>query len=407
MRVLHVTSWTTEFGGVSSYIREMSSVLTSLGVEVDTMCFNLHKHISTELSIIKRDVHFPYRHIQSMLEEKLINSAYPTIHCLEFFRYAFELGSAYVSIDQYDIIHCHDPIATYTINRILKKPIPIITSFHGSIFRESYLLTKENVPDLTEKQFLCYFDGKYLNALEQLSIEKSHLVLTTSHWMRKELEGDQKLSHKLRTLPSGINVKKYKQKQKESFCGKVRPGKKVIGFVGRLEKIKGLHVLIEAFSHLQSLNLNWVGWIAGEGSLMEQLKKEVRALGMDEQIIFWGHVENIPSFLNKVDIYVQPSLQDNQPLSVMEAQLAGIPVIVSDTTGMAEMVIPELTGYTFSWPEAKELAQLMDYLLRHNSVRYRVGMRAQQSIIKKRSVSRLGKKLKDLYEEIICVHNED
>lgn len=81
-------------------------------------------------------------------------------------------------------------------------------------------------------------------------------------------------------------------------------------------------MLIGALGLVHRSRQDWVCVLAGSGSLLEELRSQAAALGIQGHLVFVGNLDNIPSTLQQADIYVQPSLQDTQPYSVTEAQLA-------------------------------------------------------------------------------------
>ena len=401
MKTLNVIFGSIAIGGIKTYIHEICHVLRDLGIEVDTLCGSTDNN---KVSILNQNKEFCYSGLMPMIDAKQYGGkSAPTV---ESYRYGFELGAAYVGIEKYDLIHCHDAMSSCIIQRIRNNRTPIVVTFHGSLKQEVYLSCKKQNPDLTVSQYLDSFYGKYFQKIEQRAIQGAQAVLTTSDWMRKEIEADVFPPEKLYTISGGLRLQPYYEKQKTPFYGMVPCGKKVIAYVGRLESIKGVHVLIHALSQLKLTNTDWVCWIAGEGTLKAELKQLAVDLAIEKDIFFWGDVDNIPSFFNQVDIYVQPSLQDNQPLSVMEAQLAGIPVVLSDTTGLVEMVIQEKTGYLFPYGSSSCLARRLDYLIINEEIRKKVGYEACQWAKRYRCMDISGKKVAKLYEKIIAMSSK-
>jgi glycosyltransferase involved in cell wall biosynthesis len=130
-----------------------------------------------------------------------------------------------------------------------------------------------------------------------------------------------------------------------------------IGFIGRLEAPKGLHILIEAFSNYQNENAEL--WVAGEGKpeYVSILKDKFK----DERIKFLGRVEP-RNFYPEIDFTVVPSLlHDTFPGVVYEALAFGKPVIGSNRGGIPEMIIHGENGFIFE-PESQ--SELLNYLQR-------------------------------------------
>ena len=111
--------------------------------------------------------------------------------------------------------------------------------------------------------------------------------------------------------------------------------KKIIGCSGRLEKVKGQHLLIEAL-HLMPANIHLA--LAGIGSEESVLREQVKALNIQDQVHFLGRIDEMPTFYQALDVFCLPSLNEGMPLSPLEAQACDIPSVVTDVGGASEAV---------------------------------------------------------------------
>lgn len=319
----------------------------------------------------------------------------------ELNRYAFEMAAAHLGVEHYDVIHAQDPVAAVAIKRILKRNIPLVTSYHGALAREAFYDAQTSNPQLTLPAYLQSKRGRYFLSLEQRSAALSELILVSSHWIKSTLTDIGVPASKFRQIPYAVDLPAYRKAAAARFPHRPPSGKKVIAFTGRLEYIKGVHVLIKALASLKTKRSDWVCWIAGEGNLLGELRDQASEAGITSDIVFWGKLDNIPAFLKHADIYVQPSLQDTQPFSVTEAQLAGVPVIVSGTAGMPEMVEPERTGWVVPPQDADSLSELLEALLQDHAARKAVGAAAKAWAEQHRSLEEMGMRTLQVYEEAI------
>ncbi|PYE48316.1 glycosyltransferase family 4 protein [Paenibacillus barcinonensis] len=405
MRVLLVTYWElTHMGGIWTYIRQLADRLISLGVEVDIM--GTHS-ASNEVYIRNLNRSFSKNLVWPMLQAKLNPTNLPQFTAdsllayYELNRYAFEMAAAHLGIEHYDVIHAQDPVAAVAIKRILKRNIPLVTSYHGALAREAFYDAQTSNPQLTLPAYLQSKRGRYFLSLEQRSAAQSELILVSSHWIKSTLTDIGVPASKFRQIPYAVDLPTYRKAAAARFPHRPPAGKKVIAFTGRLEYIKGVHVLIQALARLKTKRSDWVCWIAGEGTLLEELRDQAAKAGITSDIVFWGKLDNIPSFLKHADIYVQPSLQDTQPFSVTEAQLAGVPVIVSGTAGMPEMVEPERTGWVVPPQNADSLSELLQALLQDQATRKAVGAAAKAWAEQHRSLEEMGLRTLQVYQEAI------
>lgn len=116
-------------------------------------------------------------------------------------------------------------------------------------------------------------------------------------------------------------------------------GKLVVGALGRLETQKGythlLSALKLAFAKQPELKDRLKCLIAGSGSLEAKLKKQADVDGLSNNMVFCGEVADARDFLGAADILVMPSLQEGQPLALLEAMAMGKPVVASDIPGIS------------------------------------------------------------------------
>lgn len=108
--------------------------------------------------------------------------------------------------------------------------------------------------------------------------------------------------------------------------------------VARFGKVKNHLFLIEVFSKVCSQYRNARLLLAGDGEMLEPVKKRVAELAINENVEFLGIVEDIPRLLARCDAFVLPSLHEGLPMTLLEAEAAGLPVIVSAVGGMPDIV---------------------------------------------------------------------
>lgn len=112
----------------------------------------------------------------------------------------------------------------------------------------------------------------------------------------------------------------------------------IVGCAARLESVKGHEFLIRAISKTRpDIHLA----LAGEGTLLSALKKQVTDLGLENRIYFLGHLDDPLPFYHAIDIFCLPSLNEGLPLSPLEAQSCDIPAIVSSVGGCQSIVCPK------------------------------------------------------------------
>jgi glycosyltransferase involved in cell wall biosynthesis len=291
-------------------------------------------------------------------------------------RYAMELAAIYFGLEKYDIIHTHDAISTKALRRVKPPTTPLVSSLHGSLAREILLLEENQQPAAQQQNAYLW---KYYKAIEYYSVLSSDKTIASSQWLKNILVREYGVpNEKLAVFQYGMDNQAFiQQMQAPSLIERPRD-KKVILFTGRLVPLKGLDFLLYALSRLKKSRQDWVCWIVGSGDKLAHYELLSANLDLREDVVFFGGRKDIPQLINLCDIYVQPSLQDNQPFSVIEAQIAGKPVVSSDAGGLPEMVQHGMTGMISPHGESEILYQHLLLLLDNDALRRTLGSNAKQ-----------------------------
>lgn len=110
----------------------------------------------------------------------------------------------------------------------------------------------------------------------------------------------------------------------------------IIGCAARLETVKGHKYLLHAISKTDDTILA----LAGDGSLRPSLQKLATKLGIAHRVHFLGAMDDVVPFYQSLDLFCLPSLNEGLPLSPLEAQSCGVPVIITDVGGCRSIVCP-------------------------------------------------------------------
>jgi len=164
-------------------------------------------------------------------------------------------------------------------------------------------------------------------------------------------------------------------------------------FVGRLEKQKGVHILLEAMAELDERLL-----IVGDGS--ERATLEERAAELDVDTEFVGEVspDDVVDQLCRGKVFVLPSVRgEGLPNAMLEAMAAGLPVIVTDTGGVADGVREGETGYVVTPGDIDMLRDRIRTLCSDEVLRERMARRARTYVEENHSWSHLVDELEDVY----------
>jgi glycosyltransferase involved in cell wall biosynthesis len=231
-----------------------------------------------------------------------------------------------------DIVHTHTPRM-------------ILTAWLG-------LRGKRQIKHLTTKHLLTTSADRNLGFLyanfDRLSLMFPDRVVAVSQWMGDEIcrfPGIHK--DRVSVIQNAIPVEQF-------FCPTLRQECRVefqvptnamlIGYIGRIDIVKRIDLLLAAFHGVLESYPKSVLLIAGEGKLQNQMKDLARQIGVEQSVRWAGFRKDIPRLLAGIDIYVQPSINEGLSLSLMEAMAAKKAVIATNVGGTKEIIQNGING---------------------------------------------------------------
>ena len=169
--------------------------------------------------------------------------------------------------------------------------------------------------------------------------------------------------------------------------------------VGRLELPKNPGLLLEALRELNDPRAHLV--LSGEGSLRQQLTAYAQANNLCERVHLIGKQNNVPSVLAASDVFVLASNWEGNPLAVMEAMAAGLPVIATQVGGVPELVQSGGQGLLVPAGDRVAFAAAMKALLYDTETRQAMGRAAQTRAVREFKVERMVEGYANLYREMV------
>lgn len=148
------------------------------------------------------------------------------------------------------------------------------------------------------------------------------------------LYGKKLAQKKAVVVPNAIDATRYSYNAQQAR--KMRQdlgleGRFVVGHVGRFFPVKNHMFLIDVFHAVKQKRPDSCLLLVGEGELMEPVKEKVRALGLERDVRFTGVRSDVPELLWAMDVFVFPSLNEGIPVTMIEAQAAGLQCVMSDS----------------------------------------------------------------------------
>lgn len=161
----------------------------------------------------------------------------------------------------------------------------------------------------------------------------------------------------------------------------------IVGSVGRLEWEKGYDVLIRAVSKIKDPPVSLI--ILGEGTQRRDLIKLAANLEIENRVHLPGYSDSVVEFLSLINVYVQPSRFEGMPNALLEAMVAGCPIVASSLDGIQELIEDGRNGWLFAPEDSDQLADLIVQALTDRLEAHERGKLAQQVVVENYSIERM------------------
>jgi glycosyltransferase involved in cell wall biosynthesis len=173
-------------------------------------------------------------------------------------------------------------------------------------------------------------------------------------------------------------------------------GRLQLGWIGRFDRAKGVDVLLDALLEVPEAHL----LLVGEGEEEAVLREHVARLRLGERVEFRAWSDDARAALDAVDVFVLPSRFESFPLTVLEAMIAGLPVVASDVGSVAEAVIDGTTGVLVPPEDPKALSAALRSLVDNSALREQMGRAGRDVAIERFSVPTMTQQYEALYRSL-------
>jgi len=173
--------------------------------------------------------------------------------------------------------------------------------------------------------------------------------------------------------------------------------------VARYYPQKNHQTLLEAFAQGPARNPHAKLLLAGDGHLREQVEAQVRALGLSAQVQLLGRRDDIPQLLAASDVFALASLWEGNPLSVMEAMAAGLPVVVTAVGGVPELVADQKQGLVVPAGDAAAFSTALLHMATDPAMRRAMGIAAAKRALTEFHDRNMVEAYESLYDALLSV----
>jgi len=223
-----------------------------------------------------------------------------------------------------DILHIHLPLLPP-----LPTDLPRIVTFHTPMLTDTRAIRETGLRPWLIKANARLFSQR----AEHAHIRDAARLIVVSRGVARELDQHYDLAGQTpEVISNGVDSRWFAAASTET-----RASRRIL-YVGRLGYRKGLDRLIDALALLDDVALD----LAGEGPLEPWLRRRIRRHGLEERVVFHGHLDRtrLRTLLGRTSCFVNPADYESGPLTLLEAMAAGAPVVTT-ATGLVEEMGPE------------------------------------------------------------------
>lgn len=265
-----------------------------------------------------------------------------------------------------DIIHLHlqkSIFIGYLLKKLFKLNVKVIVHEHGSIFRNHYLynkLLKKIEPYIFK--FIAVSKATKKQLIENANLDEQKIVILYNFIDLDKFKIDKTFDT-------------MKEKQKLG----IQENEFVIGFVGRLTKVKSIDTIIKA---INKLDCNFKFLIVGDGEEKKYLKKLVIEFNLENRVLFLGYRNDILNLYQLFDICILASKSEASPMVFYETQAMGIPLIGSNVYAINEFIKNNYNGLLFEFGDYHSLKKQIMKLRNEKKTKANISKIGTQNIIK-------------------------
>lgn len=330
-------------------------------------------------------------------------NGYPVFYFPRIFRFSgFDISLSMArafrkTLSEYDIVHLHSwrHFQDILVHYYAKKcGVPYVLQAHGSL------------PRIVAKQELKWIYDVFLG--RQLLRDASKVIATT------QMEAEQYKSRgvfeeKIAVVPNGIDQSEFNQLPMRGVFRKkygIEDKEKLVLYIGRIHRIKGIDMLIKAFARLQrKLHDARLAIVGPDDGYLSTCKEIATEFGVERKILFVAPLygkDKLEVYVD-ADVCVFPSRYEIFGMTILEACACAKPVIATEVSGAArDAILDGYTGFLVQTDNVLELADVLRYLLTNQVESEKIGVRARERVMKMFSIQSVVDEIENVYKGILC-----
>mgnify|MGYP003707674947 FL=1 len=348
------------------YVRELAHSLGDLGVKVDIFTRNHAgaSHTIEDISSNVRVVHLP-----GGPPDAPMDSYYG--HLPEFLDAlsSFQKGN---NLD-YQLTHSHYWLSGWAGQEFAtQRQIPHVMTFHTLALIKMQSRAGEAEPEQRSE------------SERDLMASSQRIIAFSPHERDAMVRLYGADARRISLAPCGVDLSLFRPLDQQQVRKRLGlNGEKVFLYVGRLEPLKGMELLLHTAAQMDScdeMRVLVVGGDANGGQEVDRLKSLAKKLNVEDMFDFVGRVdqEDLPLYYNAADVCVVPSYYESFGLAALESMACGTPVVAARVGGLSTIVQHGRTGFLKSWRCPEAFANSLEMIISSDRLKQSMGLAARR-----------------------------
>ena len=353
-------------GGMNVYARQLALALGNTGVHVDIFT---RGHTEAESKITEIASGVRVIHLPGGPAETAVDGLFP--HLPEFSQALLEFQRE--TGLTYQAVHSHYWLSGWVGQQMaIEWRVPHILTFHTLSLIKMQSRAGESEP-ATRQQ-----------VEQELMASAEHIVAFSPHERDAMVRLYQADATRIGLIPCGVDLSLFRPLDQQEVREKLGlNGEKVLLYVGRIEPLKGLELLLHTAAQLQTfeqIRVLVVGGGAGRDQEIDRLREMAKSLNVDEVFDFIGRVDqqDLPLYYNAADVCVVPSFYESFGLAALESMACGTPVVATRAGGLSTIIQHGRTGYLKAWRCPEAFASSLEMIISSRNLQHSMGLAARR-----------------------------
>ena len=353
-------------GGMNVYVRQLAAALGEMGMQIDIFTRE-HADVANRIETIGPNVRVI--HLKAGEPDAHVGNLYA--HLPEFldqlnaFREEEEL--------EYDVVHSHYWLSAWVGSKLSKAlEVPHVVTFHTL-----GLIKMQSRAGEVEQPERLVVEAEAMGSADRIIAFSPH----EKDAMSRLYSAD---TSKVSLVPCGVDLSVFRPLDQKSVRNRLGlNGEKILLYVGRVEPLKGLDLLVETAAQIDSeekVRLMVVGADVNGDREIDRVKLLAKERDLEDQIDFVGQVDHteLPLYYNAADVCVVPSYYESFGLVALESMACGTPVVATRVGGLSTIIQHGRTGYLKPWRCPDAFANSVEMIIANDGLQRSLGEAARK-----------------------------